>query len=263
MTVGATRAKQARLASHVRAESIMPLNTPRRTYLLAAILAIGSMAALTMDMPLARLAANVGIPGDLRKLLSVSEVFAHGMGVGLILLTIAVLDPAHRRHLFRIAYCAYGAGLCAQLAKLVSPRLRPNVCDLETDALETFFFAGADRFAHLHQLAGRDVHAYPSGHSATAVGLALALAWLYPRGRWLFAGFATLAMAQRIESQAHFLSDTLGGAAIACVIAGLCWHWPPLNQFFRRLELSDGRAQACLGIMGRPLCRPASDRRAA
>ena len=57
---------------------------------------------------------------------------------------------------------------------------------------------------------------FPSAHAATAVGLAIALGVLYPRGRWLFIAFAFLAGLQRIEAQAHFASDVLAGAAVAC-----------------------------------------------
>ncbi len=117
--------------------------------------------------------------------------------------------------------CAtYGAGLIAQLAKHLLPRLRPNVSDLTADVWQTFVTSSADSQL---PLAARDLQSYPSGHSATAFGLACGLAWLYPRGRWLFVVFAVLAMMQRIESGAHFVSDTLAGAAIASLTAGLLW----------------------------------------
>ena len=54
-----------------------------------------------------------------------------------------------------------------------------------------------------------------------AAGLAAALGVLYPRGRWLFACFALLAMLQRIDAQAHFCSDVLAGAAIGCCVAAI------------------------------------------
>ena len=214
----------------------MPERTSNRIYLLAGLLFASSAAALMIDMPVARLAANQGMPGDLRKLFSVSEVFAHGMGVALILIAVLVLDPSARRRLPRVIGCAYGAGLAAQLAKNLFPRVRPNVCDLSSTAWQTFFAGGGDRYAQLQQLTGRDIHSYPSGHSATAVGLAFGLAWLYPRGRWLFAAYALLAVMQRIESGAHFSSDTLAGAAIACLVAGACFDQRGLQRLFERWE---------------------------
>lgn len=196
---------------------------PGRSYLLAICFAVASVMASSIDMPVARFVSDSGLPGDLRKLFSVSEVFAHGMGVALILLAVIVLDPTSRRRVPRVACSAYGAGLIAQLAKLLLPRLRPHACDLSVPVWRTFFLGGGDRYAQLHGLSGREVHSFPSGHSATAVGLAFGLAWLYPRGRWLFGFYAFLAMMQRIESGAHFVSDTLAGAAIACLVAGFCY----------------------------------------
>jgi undecaprenyl-diphosphatase len=66
------------------------------------------------------------------------------------------------------------------------------------------------------------MQAFPSAHTATAFGLAIGLTWLYPRGRWLFATFAVLVACQRIQSGAHFLSDTFFGAALGCVVAAVC-----------------------------------------
>ncbi len=209
-----------------------------KIYLVGAVFAACSVGALSVDVQVARYVNDIGMPGDLRKLFSVSEVFAHGMGVALILLAVAVLDPLSWRRLPRLAFCAYGAGLIAQLAKFGLPRLRPNVCDLSAGVWQTFLAGGGEHHAQLHRLAGRDIHSYPSGHSATAVGLALGLAWLYPRGRWLFAFYALLAVMQRIEASAHFVSDTLAGAAIGCLVAAACWDRRALNRMFTALESS-------------------------
>lgn len=216
-----------------------------RFYLLAALLLAFSVASLVIDMPVARYVSQVGMPGDLRKLFSVSEVFAHGMGVALILIAILVLDPARRRFLPRVVCCTYGAGLVAQLGKNLLPRVRPNVCDLSTTAWQTFFAGGGKQYAAFHQLSGRDIHAYPSGHSATAVGLAFGLAWLYPRGRWLFAAYAVLAIMQRIESGAHFASDTFAGAAVACLVAGVCFDRYGLHPLFTRWERPNSHPEMC------------------
>lgn len=199
-------------------------------------LAAGSLAAMAIDMPVARFVNDSGMPGDLRKLFTVSEVFAHGMGVALILLAVAVLDLHRRRQLPRVAFSAYGAGLIAQLAKPLFPRLRPHVCELSADVAQTFLTGGGQRWASMEHFSARDIHSFPSGHSATAVGLAFGLAWLYPRGRWLFAFYAFLAMMQRIESGAHFVSDTLAGAAIACLVAASCWGGGKVDHMFRALE---------------------------
>src|SRR6185369_11721275 len=72
---------------------------------------------------------------------------------------------------------------------------------------------------HLKNGYGHHVQSFPSAHAATAVGLAIALSTFYPRGRWLFAVFAGLAMVQRLDAHAHYLSDVLAGASIAFFLA--------------------------------------------
>jgi membrane-associated phospholipid phosphatase len=51
--------------------------------------------------------------------------------------------------------------------------------------------------------------------------LAIVLSYYYPRGRWLFTIFAGLAMLQRLDAHAHYLSDVLAGAALAFLLAAI------------------------------------------
>ena len=62
-----------------------------RLYALSGILAVLTIPALALDLPIARLCADNGLPGDLRKGLNLMEAYAHGIGVGLICLTVFVL----------------------------------------------------------------------------------------------------------------------------------------------------------------------------
>ncbi len=71
----------------------MLVKTGNRYFALAAVLAALSGLALAVDMPCARFMSKMGMPGDVRKLFTVSEVFGHGMGIALILIAVAVLDP--------------------------------------------------------------------------------------------------------------------------------------------------------------------------
>ncbi|MEM7475000.1 MAG: phosphatase PAP2 family protein [Planctomycetota bacterium] len=56
---------------------------------------------------------------------------------------------------------------------------------------------------------------FPSGHAATAVGLAIALSILFPRSAPIFGILAVSACLQRMTSGAHYASDVLAGAAVA------------------------------------------------
>lgn len=208
----------------------------RRWLLLALILAAAGVMALAIDLPVAQIclsegragATKIHLGGDLRKAINLSEVFAHGFGVLFIVLTVFVLDQAGRRTLLRILACSYGSGLLADIIKLLVSRFRPRAF-FETH--QELSAAGVlDTFNGWLPLlgAGHAGQGTPSAHAATAAGLAVALGWRYPRGRWLFACFAGLAALQRVVIGAHFVSDTFWGAAIGCLLASLCIYgrWP-------------------------------------
>ena len=57
----------------------------------------------------------------------------------------------------------------------------------------------------------------PSGDVSLAFALAAALAWMMPRGRWAFFGWAALVAIQRLSENAHHASDVLAGAALGLV----------------------------------------------
>ena len=184
-----------------------------RRWAAPALLLVAAAAALGIDCPLARWCADGKIPGDLVRVVTWAECFGHGLGVLLIVLAIYQLDPPRRWMLPRVLAVSLGAGLAANVVKMCVARSRPREFDCSLGVLESFrgwFSLGAG---------GSGAQSFPSAHTATAVGLALALAWLYPRGRWLFAALAVLAAFQRLQSSAHFLSDTLVGASLGWMVA--------------------------------------------
>jgi membrane-associated phospholipid phosphatase len=149
-----------------------------------------------------------------RDVLSIGVYFGDGLGVAILMLTVFVLDPARRWALPRLLCCAYGAGLAANGLKLLLARKRPHSFDFAVgDVWATFgtWLPGTSL--------GSKWQSFPSAHTATAVGFAAGLVWLYPRGRWLFPLFAVLVGCQRIQSGAHFTSDVLAGAALGSLIA--------------------------------------------
>jgi membrane-associated phospholipid phosphatase len=182
-------------------------------------------AAIAIDMLCAQFFHDVGLGGDVKRLIRLSEVFGWGGSVGLIVLTAAVLDERTWRVALRLAAGAWGAGLLADGVKLLIARTRPSAANLQAPVAETFVawlpLAARDSLGHGY---GHALQSIPSAHTATAAGLAVGLAALYPRGRWLFAAFAVLAGLQRLDAQAHFLSDVLLGGALGCLVgAALAW----------------------------------------
>ena len=213
------------------------LTSSRLPYLAALILALLALPAFALDISLARYVAQVNLPGDVRDLVRISEVFAHGLGVALILITVLVLVPERRRHVLRLFACAAGSGCLALLIKNTIARRRPqslHMQDWQGSVWSTF--EGWAPWISGQGSGGNHLQSFPSGHTATAVGLAVGLAFLWPRGRWLFASFAALAALQRIDCGAHFLSDTLVAAALACLVAGFCIDRRAVGKHFDRWE---------------------------
>ena len=208
----------------------------RRLYWLAALFLVATAAALAVDVPIATFCRQAGVPGFFRELLSLAEVFGHGLGAACILLTAFVIDVGRRRRLPRIAISVFGAGLLADLLKLVVGRLRPRA--LIVDHIWDSFIGWFPMFLQSTPQGGSSSNfkSFPSGHAVVATALAIGLSTLYPRGRWLFACFAVLAALQRVESLAHYLSDTLAGAAIACLFCGICFDARLLGRWFDRWE---------------------------
>lgn len=198
----------------------------------AAVLVALGVACLALDVPLARFVADDYSPGFLRKLCGFAELFGHGLGILTICVVIAVLDPWHRYALPRIAVTSLGAGLLANVFKLLIARDRPRSVDF------TLVERGLDTFGDWLPLASNASggQGFPSSHTASAAALAILLAAFYPRGRWLFPACAVLAGLQRILSDAHFASDVLWGAAVGCIFAPLCVYGSGLSSLFDKLE---------------------------
>jgi membrane-associated phospholipid phosphatase len=208
------------------------LRTISHLWTLAALLGGLGVAALAVDVPLAAWARGNNCPDFIEKISGLSEVFGHGLGIVLIVIVIAVLDPWHRYAIPRIMGASLGAGLAANVVKLLVGRTRPNHCDfaMVDRGLETF--ASWLPFARNPSWE----QSFPSSHMATAAGLAIVLAAFYPRGRWLFPAIAALAGLQRVLHQSHFASDVFWGAAVGCIFAPLCVYGSRLSQSFDRLE---------------------------
>ena len=83
---------------------------------------------------------------------------------------------------------------------------------------------------------------FPSAHTATAFGLAIAMSWILPRGKVVFFTFAVLASFQRLIAGSHWLSDVFAGVVIAFVVSGLLFqNWGlgwVLNWFENRQKPS-------------------------
>ncbi len=177
-----------------------------------ALLALAA-ASLAVDCAVAQWFPHRNYPRLLAELIQLSEVFGHGLGVLTLAVVIYHLDVGHRWALPRLLLCSLGAGMAANGVKMFIARTRPRFFEFDGDVTSTF-----SGWLPLGR-GGASLQSFPSAHTATAFGLAIALAWLYPRGRRVFAILAILAACQRMQSSYHYLSDVLIGAAVGIVVA--------------------------------------------
>ena len=199
-------------------------------FVFPAILLVAGVTALAVDCPLALWCLGGSFPQYLRVVLTIFEPFGQGLGVLGVVLAIFLLDPARRWTLPRVLACSLGAGLAANLIKMMVARVRPRDFDFAGDVWTTF-----GQWLPLTS-AGSAGQSFPSAHAATAAGLAMVLAWLYPKSRMLFAVLVVLVAGHRLESGAHYLSDVLCGAALGIVVATGCLKTGRLPKLFDRLE---------------------------
>lgn len=195
--------------------------SPRRLFTLALVFAALSAAALAMDAPVMHWAKDHELRGDLGRLVRLAEVFGWGGTVTLIVLTAAMLDSRRWRIAVPLAVSSLGAGLLADGLKLMVGRLRPSAATDITSIWDSFVGFLPTLNSELAGMKHYAFQSFPSAHAATAAGLAAGLAIFYPRGRWLFALFALLAMTQRVNAQAHWCSDVLAGAALGLLVTAL------------------------------------------
>ena len=161
------------------------------------------------------------MPGDLRKAVGLSETFAHSSGCIVIFACLIWIDVKNRKPLWRAARFTLICGIASNAAKMMIPRIRPHSIDQSQIEIVSSWQTWGVPWTG--SWSDEQFRSFPSGHSATAVALAIGLSQVYPRGKWIFAAIATAACFQRLESQAHFLSDIMGGVAISLIISVCYW----------------------------------------
>jgi len=188
-------------------------------------LGIGAIIALLFDDQVGRSLADEHLPSDLRIVLRLSETFGQGYGAAAIVLSIAIVRRSWRTGLTLAAIVSI-SGMTANLVKMNVARIRPYALEELAETAWRYGFrdwlpwrhGGSEWFDHALQ-------AFPSGHTAVAASLAVGLSRLYPHAWPWFTLLAALALWQRIAVGAHYLSDTLAGAAIGVLVGGAIADW--------------------------------------
>lgn len=202
-------ARQTPWQSAIPADTLPNESNATQVWKVPTVLLVLAVFSIAIDLPLARFCRRENCPDILRELFAVAETFGNGLSVALIGLAIWMLDPPGRIRLPRMVTAVVLAGLAADVCKLILARTRPRSFDMHSSSIWESF--GPLFPINTIQSTGQS---FPSAHTATAVAFAVMMAWAYPRGRWLFTALAVMVGLQRVETSAHFLSDTFVGGAI-------------------------------------------------
>lgn len=202
----------------------------------AAIWVVIAVACLAIDIPVAIFCKADRTPGELQLMLSKAENFGHAYGVLAIAITVAVVDATRRPLAPRLLLGAMGAGLLADVLKLLVVRSRPRFYDLSQGLWHSFAGAlGWNGDGEWKFVFDNTQQSFPSAHTACAVGLAAGLGILYPQGRVWFYTLAFLCAMNRVDGCAHFASDAAFGAAIGLLVANWTLSSHPSIRWIDRL----------------------------
>jgi membrane-associated phospholipid phosphatase len=133
-------------------------------------------------------------------------------GIGCAILFVLANSPQLAAKIFFVALTSELTGLAATILRVVFGRTRPN----NHDVPQGFYGVWHDG----HWIIGQfKFSSFPSGHAASAVGLATA-AWLFNRGWGLLATVYALAVIwSRIALECHHLSDVVASTVMAIPLA--------------------------------------------
>jgi len=186
-------------------------------YVVVLLIMIAAIAT-QFDVYVARNSSTESLRGDLVRIIVLSELFAHGFGVTVVLVGILLMVPDKRKYLPRLTLCAILPSLIVHGFKVCFGRIRPIQFHREfPDSIADSwlgFLPGEGLGFNLEYAS----QAFPSAHTAVVISFAIALSWLFPRGRILFFTLAILAAVQRVVFEAHWMSDVCVGAAIGVMV---------------------------------------------
>jgi membrane-associated phospholipid phosphatase len=133
------------------------------------------------------------------------------VGIFFALVFLLVQRPQVAARIFFVALTSELTGLAATILRVLFGRTRPLA-----HVPQGFYGVWHDG----HWILGKyDFSSFPSGHAATAVGLAAA-AWLVHRGWGAVAAVYALAVVwSRMALQCHHLSDVLASAVLSIALA--------------------------------------------
>lgn len=201
------------------------------------ILAVGIVAFFIfhpLDATVNGWLRGLSLAGDVRREWSALQQFGQGVSIAIIAIVIILLEPVRRTRLFDLALALVAVGITVTAMKWLIGRPRPTLNDASTFLFPWNTYpidapppGGPIIHAHAWDLSApthAQLWSMPSSHTAFAVVMALFLAVLYPKLRWLVVFLALTVGAGRLVFDAHWLTDVLAGATVAAAVA-----WPVMT----------------------------------
>ena len=217
--------------THFKTRSeVRPAIRFRWMLVLTALFALLSVASLWIDLRSTKLMNPEILRGDFRRVLELSEFFAHGFCVAVVVWCTWVFAPHLRRHLLRLLMCVAWPPLVVHGIKAIVIRNRPMVyfdpqlLQLKLPPTNAQTWKGL--IENWHWNVAYHTQSFPSAHAATVCGLAIGMCWLFPKGKHLFIFLACLSSFQRVAFFAHWPSDVFASVAVAMLVSGgLIQNW--------------------------------------
>ena len=169
----------------------------RSCWLVGGLSLLAAIAILPFDATLAEPDNIAQWPGDLKRFITLSEVFAHGCGLVFVSAGVWLLAQSKRRFIPRIILCAVWPSLGVHLIKLFFGRFRPIKY---FDELSQTNFPASPSETWLGWMPRDELNvtyhcqSFPSAHAAAVWGLAIGMSWVFPKGKWLFYSLAVLSL---------------------------------------------------------------------
>ena len=169
--------------------------------------------------------------GSGEALSQIGDRLGNGGTLALILIVLWVLGRIVGNRLFRQAAgrAFLGlvlSGLMTQIIKHLIGRPRPRLW--------------VEGVSHFGPTMASGLDSFPSGHTATAVAVALILGYHFPKASPIFMGLAAFIAVARLIGGSHFPTDILGGVALGLICGWAVIVWSVRRS--RRASSSEGRA---------------------
>lgn len=210
---------------------MIPAKHQNKIFLAAALLAMSTavLLYLFLDLPVARyfMTINGGTKETFAFITKLGQADIYLIPAFLFFIFYRKRNLLLSRRALYLFCVVATAGLFVDIVKVISGRFRP-----------TLYFSNGWYGFDFFRLQS-DYLSFPSGHSATAIGVAVALGTIYPAIRYPLLAVALCISASRVIISSHYMSDVLVGSLIGGITAAFLY-----RLYFRQLLIESQPAKS-------------------